>query len=55
MRFHVVTTGKGMLPAGRVVGYVEAADPLAAEDALIASDQVPGRFSGHFGFVTAGD
>ena len=49
--FNVVTSGQGMLPKGRVVGFIEASDATSAENALIASGQIAPRFKGFFDFV----
>ncbi|MCE9567934.1 MAG: hypothetical protein K8U57_38530 [Planctomycetes bacterium] len=48
--FWIVTTGQGLLPAGRKVGHVSASSPKEAEDALIASGQITEKWRGFFGF-----
>jgi hypothetical protein len=48
--YWIITTGQGMLPAGRKVGFIIASSPEAADDALIRSKQIPPQFKGHFGF-----
>lgn len=49
--FNIVTSGRGMLPKGKVVGFIEASDAKQAEQALISSGQIPERMRGHFDFI----
>jgi hypothetical protein len=51
-RYFIKTSGKGMLEAGRTVGFIDAESPERAEDALIKSGQVPERARGLFRFET---
>lgn len=50
-RYNVVTTGRGLLPKGRIVGYIESDNPHNAEEQLIASRQILPCFRGHFDFI----
>jgi len=50
-RYLIKTSGKGMLPAGRVVGFIEADNEQAARDALVRSGQIPAKARDHFNLV----
>lgn len=51
MRFLIKTSGKGMLPAGRTVGHIEAETAQKADDNLIAKGGLPVKYRGFFEFV----
>jgi hypothetical protein len=49
--YWIITTGQGILPVGRKVGFIEAASPEEPEDALIRAGQIPPRLKRHFMFA----
>jgi hypothetical protein len=48
--YWIVTSGRGMLPAGRKMGDIAANSPEDAEDALIRAGTISARYRGHFRF-----
>lgn len=48
MKILIMTSGNGCLPAGRVVGHVEANSPEQAEEQVIRSRSLPEKYRGFF-------